>query len=247
MKQPLIFAHRGVKGTHPENTMIAFREAERVGAHGIELDVHLSKDGEVVIIHDETVDRTTNGSGLVCEHTLQELKQLDASFGSSFVGETIPTLREVLEWMQDNMLLLNIELKNDVIRYIELEQKVIDLVREYRMEKRVVLSSFNHHSVAILEALAPDIERAILYHYPIAEPTAEAKIRKASGLHPNFELLTKEFVQKAQEEGYVLRPYTINEPEDLTRMIEYGVDVIITDWPERAFSLLNKKKSSDPF
>jgi glycerophosphoryl diester phosphodiesterase len=244
MKQPLIFAHRGVKGTHPENTMIAFREAERVGAHGIELDVHLSNDGEVVVIHDETVDRTTNGKGLVCDHTLQELKQLDAGihFSSAFQGETIPALREVLEWMQGNTLLLNIELKNDVIRYQELEQKVINLVRTYKMEQRVILSSFNHDSIKLLESLAPNIERAILYHEPLADAIAEAKIRKASGLHPNFVLLTKNFVHKAQEAGYIVRPYTINESEDLARMIEYGVDVIITDWPERAFTLLKSKE-----
>ncbi|UOY91269.1 glycerophosphodiester phosphodiesterase [Ectobacillus sp. JY-23] len=243
MNLPLIFAHRGVKGTHPENTMIAFREAERVGAHGIELDVHLSKDGEVVIIHDETLDRTTNGSGLVCEKTLDELQQLDAGSYFGFGGEHVPSLKEVLTWMQGNTLLLNIELKNDMIRYTNLEQKVIHLVREYNMEKRVILSSFNHESVAVLGDLAPDIERAILYHHPLQNPLQEARNYQAHGLHPNFRLLTPEFVLEARQQGYPLRPYTINQPQDLQSMIDLGVDVIITDWPERAFSLLNKRKS----
>ncbi|MFX3625181.1 MAG: glycerophosphodiester phosphodiesterase [Ectobacillus sp.] len=243
MKQPLIFAHRGVKSTHPENTMIAFLEAERIGTHGIELDIHLSKDGEIIVIHDETLDRTTNGSGLVHQHTLQELKRLDAGryFNPAFQGEAIPALREVLQWLQTNKLLVNIELKNDIIPYPGLEEKAVALVRELGLENRTIFSSFHHDSIALLAALAPDIDRAILYHHPIADPLQEAAIRKAKGLHPNFQLLTKDFVQEAQAKGYAIRPYTINEYEDLRTMIDCGVDVIITDYPARAFELLAKQ------
>lgn len=239
--QPLIFGHRGARGTHPENTMISFQEAARTGAHGIEFDVHLSKDGEVVIIHDETLNRTTNGSGLVCEHTLEELKQLDAGshFNVAFQGARIPTLREVLAWLRGNELLINIELKNDRIRYIELEQKVVALVREFSLEKRIIFSSFNHKSVADLADLAPDIERAILYHFPLQDAMEEARLHHASGLHPNFHLLTKEFVGETKSQGFTLRPYTINDDEDIKRMISFGVDVIITDYPSKALSLLH--------
>lgn len=241
MKKPLIFAHRGVKGTHPENTMIAFQEAERVGAHGIELDVHLSKDGELVVIHDETVDRTTNGTGLISEKTVVELQALDAGSHKdpSFHQAKIPTLREVLIWLSTTNLQLNIELKTDVIHYSGIEEKVVDLVREYHLSNQIIFSSFNHDSVSLLAKLAPEIPRAILYDEPIADPLAEAKKREAAGLHPNFQLLTKEFVQTAQQQGYVFRPYTINEYKDLQTMIDYGVDVIITDWPMRAFELLS--------
>ncbi|MBY0596125.1 glycerophosphodiester phosphodiesterase [Bacillus bingmayongensis] len=241
MKKTLIFAHRGVKSTHPENTMIAFQEAERVGAHGIELDVHLSKDSELVVIHDETVDRTTNGIGLVSEKTVAELQALDAGSHKdpSFYEAKIPTLREVLIWLSTTNLQLNIELKTDVIHYPGIEEKVVDLVREYHLSNQIIFSSFNHNSVSLLAELAPEIPRAILYDEPIADPLAEAKKREATGLHPNFKLLTKEFVQAAQEQGYVFRPYTINESKDLQTMINYGVDVIITDWPMRAFELLS--------
>ncbi|CAM4072837.1 hypothetical protein BAMA_01650 [Bacillus manliponensis] len=241
MEQPLIFAHRGVKSTHPENTMIAFQEAERVGAHGIELDVHLSKDGEIIVIHDETVDRTTNGTGLVCELTTDELQALDAGSykDSSFDEAQIPTLREVFIWLSTTNLQLNIELKTDVIRYVGLEEKVVDLVREFHFADRIVFSSFNHDSVQVLAELAPEIPRAILYDEPLAYPMKEAKEREATGLHPNFTLLTKEFVREAQKQGFVFRPYTINEYDDLRKMIDYGVDVIITDWPSRAFELLS--------
>ncbi|WP_379970712.1 glycerophosphodiester phosphodiesterase [Ectobacillus sp. sgz5001026] len=240
--QSLIFGHRGARGTHPENTMISFQEAARTGAHGIEFDVHLSKDGEVVIIHDETLNRTTNGSGLVCEHTLEELQKLDAGshFNSAFQGARIPTLREVLAWLRGNKLLINIELKNDRIHYVALEQKVVALVREFGLEKRVIFSSFNHRSVAVLADLAPDIERAILYHFPLQDAVGEARLHHATGLHPNFQLLTKEFVDEAKSQGFKLRPYTINEEEDIKRMISFGVDVIITDWPSKALSLLHK-------
>ncbi|MCI0765304.1 glycerophosphodiester phosphodiesterase [Bacillus sp. TL12] len=241
MKKPLIFAHRGVKGTHPENTMIAFQEAERVGAHGIELDVHLAKDGELVVIHDETVDRTTNGIGLVSEKTVAELQALDAGSHKdpSFHQAKILTLREVLIWLSTTNLELNIELKTDVIHYPGIEERVVDLVREYHLSNQIIFSSFNHDSVSLLAELAPGIPRAILYDEPIADPIAEAKKREATGLHPNFQLLTKEFVQTAQQQGYVFRPYTINEYKDLQTMIDYGVDVIITDWPMRAFELLS--------
>ncbi|PEY34014.1 hypothetical protein CN354_18495 [Bacillus cereus] len=241
MKKTLIFAHRGVKGTHPENTMIAFQEAERVGAHGIELDVHLSKNGELVVIHDETVDRTTDGIGLVSEKTVAELQALDAGSHKdpSFHEAKIPTLREVLIWLSTTNLQLNIELKTDVIHYPGIEEKVVDLVREYHLSNQIIFSSFNHDSVSLLAELAPEIPRAILYDEPIADPIAEAKKREATGLHPNFQLLTKEFIQTAQEQGYVFRPYTINEYKDLQTMIGYDVDVIITDWPMRAFELLS--------
>ncbi|WP_290369680.1 glycerophosphodiester phosphodiesterase family protein, partial [Peribacillus simplex] len=143
----LIFAHRGSAGTHPENTMSAFKEAARVGADGIETDVQLSKDGEVVIIHDEKLDRTTNASGYVKDRTLMELKTLNASatHKGKLGKEKIPTLEELFIWLYDNQLFCNIELKNTLFLYPGLEEKVIRLIRTYEMEERVILSSFNHY------------------------------------------------------------------------------------------------------
>ncbi|ABS24073.1 glycerophosphodiester phosphodiesterase [Bacillus cytotoxicus] len=241
MKKPLIFAHRGAKGSHPENTMIAFKEAERIGADGIELDIHLSKDGELVVIHDETVDRTTNGVGLVSEQTVAELQSLDAGSHKhpSFHEAKIPTLREVLIWLSTTKLQLNIELKTDVIHYPNIERKVVDLVREYHLSNKIIFSSFHHDSISLLAEIAPEIPRALLYDEPMLDPVGEARKREATGLHPNFKLLTKEFVQMAQKQGFIFRPYTINEEQDLQTMIDYGVDVIITDWPTRALELLS--------
>lgn len=157
----------------------------------------------------------------------------------SFHEAKIPTLREVFIWLSTTNLQLNIELKTDVIHYPNIEEKAVALVREYHLSNQIVFSSFNHDSVSLLAEIAPEIPRAILYDTPLTDPISEAKHREASGLHPNFQLLTKEFVQLAQEQGYVFRPYTINEYKDLQTMIDYGVDVITTDWPARAFELLS--------
>src|SRR5690625_7911098 len=123
----LIFAHRGSAGTHPENTMAAYIEAEKVGAEGLEIDVHLTKDDQLAVIHDNTVNRTTNGSGMVRDYTLAELKKLDAGswFSPRFQQERIPTLQEVLEFIQNNKMILNIELKYATLDYVDFEEKVI--------------------------------------------------------------------------------------------------------------------------
>ena len=156
----------------------------------------------------------------------------------SFHEAKIPTLREVFIWLSTTNLQLNIELKTDVIHYPNIEEKAVALVREYHLSNQIVFSSFNHDSVSLLAEIAPEIPRAILYDTPLTDQFPKQN-REASGLHPNFQLLTKEFVQLAQEQGYVFRPYTINEYKDLQTMIDYGVDVIITDWPARAFELLS--------
>jgi glycerophosphoryl diester phosphodiesterase len=243
-KKTLVFAHRGTKRTHPENTMAAFKEAERIQADGIELDVHLSKDGEVVIIHDETLDRTTTLSGYVKDFTLQQLKQADAgvTFDSSFAGETIPTLREVFEWAAQNQLLINVELKNDEILYEGLEEKVVALIREYQLEDRIILSSFSHASIEKLKQLASDIERALLYFElpsSIIEMLAE---KQEAGFHPNTIGLTKDTVVKAQQLGYTVRPYVANTIEDMKHMIEYGVDAIMSDYPNDVINVLKDSK-----
>ncbi|GGE76685.1 glycerophosphodiester phosphodiesterase [Priestia taiwanensis] len=239
-KKPLIFAHRGVKSTHPENTMIAFKEAVNVGADGIELDVQLSKDGEIIVIHDETLDRTTTGKGAVQDYTLEELKQIDAGekFNTVFKGETIPTLREVFEWATTNKLLLNVELKNDVIHYNELEEKVIALIEEFELHSRIILSSFNHQSIAKLSTLAPELEHALLYEEKENEIVQNIHQNRANGFHPNFKWLTEEMIKEVQQAGFIVRPYTVNNMADVQRMIDYGVDVIITDYPQQAKALL---------
>ncbi len=144
-----IFAHRGSSGTHPENTLAAFRAAAALPIDGVEIDVHLTKDGEVVVIHDEKINRTTNGKGYVKDMTLEELQQYDAGswFSEEWGGERVPTLDEVLEIYEDTSHRLNIEIKSDIFPYDGLVEKVLTIANNRGMADRLLLSSFNHEDV----------------------------------------------------------------------------------------------------
>ena len=245
MKQIKVYAHRGSRGTHPENTMAAFVEAERVGADGIEFDVHLTKDGKPVIIHDETLDRTTTLTGSVKDYTADELRSADAGmkFSPAFSGEGIPLLSDVFEWAAANKLNMNVELKNDKLNYPTIEQKVISLIRQFHLESRIVLSSFNHASISEVKRLAPDIERALLFEGLPADIVKILAEKKEAGFHPDVPSLTKELNLQAQELGYVVRTWVANSEESILRMAEYGVDVIMTDFPEAAIEILQNRQN----
>ena len=240
MKQIQIFAHRGSKKTHPENTMVAFIEAERVGADGIEFDVQLSSDGELVIIHDETLDRTTTLTGYVKDYTAEELKKADAGilFSEQFIGEQIPFLKEVFKWATENDLMMNVELKTDKFNYEGIEQKVIDLIREFHFEDRIILSSFNHHSLEIAKEIAPEIERALLFK-ELPKDIENILANKAeSGFHPKRRTVTNKLIKYAQKHGYKVRPWTANKSKNILLLANLGVDAIFTDCPEKAVRLL---------
>lgn len=243
MKEVQIFAHRGSKKTHPENTMSAFIEAERVGADGIEFDVQLSKDGEIIIIHDETLDRTTTWTGYVQNYTAEELKKADAGilFSEQFAGERIPFLREVFEWATENELAMNVEFKTDKFNYEGIEQKVIDLIREFHFEDRIILSSFNHHSLEIAKKIAPEIERALLFKELPKDLEDILKKKSESGIHPKRRTVTGKLIQQAQRLGYKVRPWTANKSRNILLLAELGVDAIFTDCPEKAVKLLRTK------
>ncbi len=241
----LIFGHRGAAGTFPENTMLSFDAAIQAGAHGIELDVQMTKDGVIVVIHDETVDRTTNGSGFIKDLEYKEITMLDASDSfPQFSGKArIPTLEEVLAWAVTNpSILVNIELKNGIIEYPELEEKTIELVSEYKLEDRVILSSFNHYSLVKCKSISNDIKTAILYMEGLYKPWEYAQSIGAQGLHPYFHAAKSPIVYEAQSCGIDVRPFTVNDPLVMKQMFSDSVAAIITDFPERAIELYNDKK-----
>lgn len=238
-----IYAHRGASGTHPENTMESFVAAEKAGADGIELDVQLTKDKEVVVIHDLTVDRTTNGSGLVADFTLDQLLKLKANnHYKHFFQRTarIPSLRSVFKWLQGNYLRCIVELKNNVKRYEGLEEKVIDLIKQYQLENRIILSSFNHRSLERCYELAPQIEIAPLYNKMINEPWEYAKSINARAVHPNLKVMIPIIIQETMYNGIAVRPYTVNKKIDMKRLFEIHCSAIITDFPEIAYQLREK-------
>ncbi|MEO3946175.1 glycerophosphodiester phosphodiesterase [Gorillibacterium sp. CAU 1737] len=241
MERTKIFAHRGAAGEAPENTMAAFRLAVEQGADGIELDIQMSKDGELVVMHDETLERTTNGKGLVVGHTAAQLRELNAAAHSPEYGfQPIPYLREVLAFLQPTGLSLNIELKNGIVLYEGMEEKAVALVREFGMEDRVIFSSFNHYSLVRLVELAPEIERAILYVEGLYEPWNYALLIGADSLHPIFYSVYPEIVQGAHQAGVKIRPYTVDDVETMKRMLACGVDAIITNYPARLKTLVEE-------
>jgi glycerophosphoryl diester phosphodiesterase len=233
-----IFGHRGAAGTQPENTMISFQEAERVGAEGIELDVQLTKDGEIVVIHDETLDRTTTGVGWVKDHTLNEIRELDASYKFPDYGVCkVPSLEEVFNWALSNSLWINVELKNTSIRYEGMEEKVIELVRRYHYEGRVIISSFNHYSLVHCKKLAPEIQLGVLYGERLFEPWVYAKRMGATSIHPNHRAASNSIISFCQQNGIDVRPYTVNKKWEINRLLSVQCSALITDFPEKAIAI----------
>lgn len=240
----LIFAHRGYSAKHPENTMKAFKEAEKAGADGIELDVQFTKDGEIVVIHDETVDRTTNGKGAVKDFTFVELQKLDASYKSKSLlkKESIPSLREVFRWLQTNQLICNVEIKSNVETFMKIEQSVIAMIREYGLSERIILSSFNHYSLVYCYRLAPDIEIAPLYAEGLYMPWVYAESIRAKGMHPNYKVAPNEIIKGALDYGIEVRPYTVNKEKEMRRLFEIGCTAFITDDPITALNIRKEYK-----
>lgn len=237
-----IFAHRGSAGTHPENTFASYRAAVKAGSDGIEIDVHLTKDQDLVVIHDATVSRTTNGKGFVKDFTLKEIKELDAGswFAEEFKDERIPTLEEVLVFMSKNELLLNIELKNIANEYHGIEEKVIDMVGKYGLTNRVIISSFNHISLNKISRSNPEIECAILTLDKQYEPWNYIASVGVDGIHPQWSKTDKEMITEAQQRNHPVRVYTINKEAYMEAFITYKSAAIITDYPEMALEVRDR-------
>ncbi len=235
-----IFAHRGFSGKYPENTMLAFKKAVEIGVDGIELDVHLTKDNEVVIIHDEDIKRTCNGEGLVKDMTLSELKKFDASatFKGVYGKNEIPTLREYFELIRSTDVITNIELKTGVYEYPTIEQRVIDLVREYGLEKKIIFSSFNHFTVKRCEELAPEIKRGFLTGDWLVDFGKYTRERNVQCCHPWHITLSQAVVDEMHKAGCEINTWTVNEYADIERLSAMGVDCLIGNFPDRMIETL---------
>ncbi|KMJ59996.1 hypothetical protein AB685_03905 [Bacillus sp. LL01] len=240
-----IFGHRGSAGTHPENTMISFDQAYKDGADGIELDVQLSKDGIPVVIHDEKVNRTTDGKGFVQDMSLTELKKLNAvhKFKKQYKHAEIPTLEEVLEWAYKKQTIVNIELKNSIVPYGGMEEKVLGLIEKYHMQHLIIFSSFNHYSIARLKTLAPEIEKAVLYMEGIYKPWDYTKWVGGHGIHPHIKVATPNIIQRAQQASVPVRPFTVNDEKTMKRLFEEGCAGFFTDYPKKAVQLKYQSKT----
>lgn len=232
-----IWAHRGASADAPENTLPAFALAIDQGADGIELDVQLTHDGRVVVIHDETLDRTTNGHGWVKDHSLAELKRLDASAGRpGSPPTTIPTLDEVFELIERSPLAVNIELKDSRVPYPGLPEKVLDLIQRRGWNHRVMISSFNHMTLARVRQLDSSTSTGLLFADVLYEPWNYAQQLWATALHPNLAYVDYVPDVVAEAHSYLLEVnvWTVDQADDIDRMLAAGVDGIISDYPARA-------------
>ena len=232
---PLIYAHRGASAYAPENTMSAFHEAARRYADGIELDVQMTKDGVIVVMHDEDVSRTTNSQGLVREKTLKEIKDLDAGglYSRLYVGEKVPTLEEVLTFLQGNSLRLNIEIKTCSAWYDkELTRRTVSLVQQSGIKDRVIFSSFEHRSLLDAKELDDTIPCGLLYVGNLIHPGRYAKAVGVEYIHPCWDNLDRQGVEDCRENGIEIHPWTINDPTSRDAMLAFECEHLITNYPD---------------
>lgn len=234
--ETLILGHRGASAYAPMNTLPAFVLAAEQGADGIELDVHRSKDGYGVVIHDFTVDHTTDGTGRVDSMTLAELKALDAGawFGESFIGTRIPTLAEVLEAVGQR-LYINVEIKSESEETDGVEQVVADVIAQYTMQDRVIVSSFNPLALQRFRAIMPDVPVGFLYARVMPVDTEELMRSlnlRHEARHPHHEMVDAAYMAWARREGYAVNTWTVNDSQRAQELRDLGVNAIITDAPD---------------
>ncbi|MGB9593290.1 MAG: glycerophosphodiester phosphodiesterase [Anaerolineae bacterium] len=238
----LNLGHRGASHDAPQNTLAAFRLANAYGADGYELDVQLTKDGVPVVIHDFTVDKTTNGTGPVAGFTLEELKRLDAGakFSSQFAGERVPTLAEVFDVLEPHTI-VNVELKTKSLGDNGLEKATIALIRERGLQERVILSSFNPFSLLRVRRIAPELKIGLLYAPDLPLYLRKAWFRlvvKPQALHPHYRMVDERYMAWARRNGYEVNVWTVDDPDDMRRLAALGVHAIITNRPDVLKSVL---------
>ena len=228
------FAHRGASFDFPENTILSLKKAIECGASGLEIDVHKTKDDKIVVIHDEDIERTFLGKGLIKDFTYEELKKFKNRKVSFRDNKEcyIPLLEEILNLVKETRVMLNIELKTDEIEYHGIEDDVINMIKEYRLEKRVILSSFNHNSIKKCKEIYSSIKTGVLYYKEIENVIEYAKSLKADYIHPDLRLVTKSIIDEAHKNGIMVNIYTVNNPISMRKLIELDVDGVFTDYPE---------------
>jgi glycerophosphoryl diester phosphodiesterase len=243
-----VIAHRGFSGVAPENTLAAFQRAIDAGADMIELDVLSSRDGHIVVIHDDTLDRTTDGEGPVAERTLAELRTLDAGswFAAEFAGERIPTLEQVLE-LARGRILVNVEIKTEAVTDRAeggIADKTLELVRRADMLDQVVISSFDPRALAHARALEPGVKTASLYNAEMQDGMSPGAIMAevgSNGFNLSRQQIDESIVEACHRRERPVAVYTVNEINEMERIIGLGADAIFTDHPDRLIQLLARR------
>ncbi len=245
MSRPHIFAHRGAKAVAPENTLPAFQRALDMGVDGIELDVHCSKDGQLVVIHDESLERTTTGTGKVSDYTAAQLAQIDAGsrFNPAFAGVGVPTLNEVFD-LVGNRCQVNVEIKSDDPNGGDQAEPLIEMIKARKLYDQVIVSSFNPPSLIKMRALAPTIQLGLLYYLPLPTFLRDAwfsPIINPEAIHPYHRLVDANLMAWAKERGCPVNTWTVNDVAEAQRLAALGVNVIMSDVPDQIMTALAVK------
>jgi glycerophosphoryl diester phosphodiesterase len=235
----LNIAHRGASGDFPENTLVAFAAAIEAGAQMCELDAQLSADGVAVVIHDDTVDRTTGGRGAVAAMSLAQLRGLDAGrkFGAAFAGTRIPTLEEVIE-LTKGRCALNVELKG-----ANVQSEVCRLLRVHGVTNDTIVSSFDWNALAAARQIDPGLRLGVLAERNAAAMLQAARRLGAVSVNPRYDLVSPALVKQAHDERLQVLVWTVDKPARMRAMIELGVDGIMTNYPARLAKLLESGRS----
>ncbi len=238
---PLVVAHRGASRAAPENTLAAFREALDRGADAVELDVQRTSDGHLIILHDATLERTTDGRGPVALYSLAALKKLDAGrwFNERFTGERLPTLEEAAAAI-DKRAGLFVEIKQGPVFDDKIEAAVARVIEERGLLESCEVSSFDHSSVRRMKTLLPAVPGGILYDAMLIDPFSAARLAQADALHPGWPMVTPDLVTEAHRRGLAVAVWTVNDEDAIAQLADIGVDAIVTDVPDVARRVLSR-------
>ena len=239
--RPLLIAHRGAPAVAPEHTIPAYEAAVAAGADALELDIHLSRDDQLVVIHDARLERTTDGRGLVREYTTRQLKRLDAGgwFGRRFRGQRIQTLSEVLERFRDRVA-FGIELKAGSDLYPAIEERLLTLLQIYDVLDRTLVTSFDHHALRKCRDLDPDVRTGALVVGRLLVPAALAPAGVLNALCLRADLITARDVAAARQAGLDCYAWVVDDPATARQLVEWGIAGIVTDRPDLIRPVLDR-------
>ncbi len=246
---PLVLAHRGANKVAPQNTIPAFQKAIEFNADGLETDVHLSCDGHIVVCHNYTIDETSNGTGLIYNKTLEELKAFDfgSYFSDEFKGVSLPTLPELLD-LTKSMKLINIEIKPPK-KDCDLVKKVVETIHEYGIVENSIVSCFDPECIRLVKEFDSNVKTGLLYeddelgHEIMTFGVAKfCQQLNANAAHPHRKLITQKEVMELHNLGVAVNPWTVNKEEEIIRFTNWGCDALITDVPDYVIKVLEEMK-----
>ncbi len=238
-----IWAHRGSSAYAPENTLKAFALAMEQGADGIELDVRLTADDQIVIAHDDRLDRISDGDGKICEKTLAQLREYDFSkLHPEYSPVRIATLAEVYELLRPSNMIVNVEIKTSSYNYKRIEPMLIAMERDMGMSGRILYSDFNHYGLTEIRAIDPTARIGLLYSIALVNPHLYAKSVGADAVHPLYSTLQYPGIwEGCRESGILVHPWTVDDPDLMRSMIQQGANAIITNKPDLALQIRDEE------